>query len=81
MKILKKKKAGHQPQDKIRQRITNISTGELIGWVENSLYVIGKEITNHQKTRNIDALHEVRQAAHALGMIADELIERAKNEF
>jgi len=50
-------------------------------WVENSLFVIGKEITHHQKTKNIDALHEVRLAAEALGFISEELMKRAKNEF
>lgn len=79
MKIFKKKTDGLQHPNKVRQRIANTSTGELILWAENSLYVIGKEITHHQKTRNVDALHEIKLASDALGMIADELIKRVEN--
>jgi hypothetical protein len=47
-------------------------------WAENALYVIGKEITHHQRDRSIDALHEARLGAEALLAITDELIKRAE---
>ena len=77
MKILTKKKAGPQPTSKIAKRVSGIGTPDLVMWAENALYVIGKEITHHQRDKNIDSLHEVRMGAEALLAIADELIKRA----
>ena len=56
MKILKR--AGRQQPTKLQKRVASISTPELIMWAENALFVIGKELTHHQKDRNIDALSE-----------------------
>jgi hypothetical protein len=80
MKIFQKKKAGHQPQSKLAQRIANISTPELITWAENSLFVIGKNLVHHQRD-GIDALKEAELGAEALLAITQELIKRAKNEL
>ena len=49
-------------------------------WAENALYVIGKEITHHQRDKNLNSLHEARLGAEALLAITDELIKRASNE-
>jgi len=46
-------------------------------WAENALYVIGKEITHHQRDKNLDSLYEARMGAEALLAITDELIKRA----
>jgi hypothetical protein len=48
---------------------------------ENALYVIGNEITHHQRDKNIDALYEAEVGAEALLAITQELQKRAKNEF
>jgi hypothetical protein len=79
MKIFKK--AGQPPLTKIQKRIANLSTPELISWVESSLFVIGKEITHHQKTRNIESLYEMELAAEALLIIAQELKKRVEHEL
>lgn len=79
MKILKR--AGRPQPTKIQKRIANISTPDLVMWAENALYVIGKEITHHQRDRNMDSLSEALMGAEALYEICKELERRAKNEF
>ena len=79
MKILTKIKAGNQPQTKIQKRVASISTSDLTLWAENALFVIGKEITHHQRHHNIDALLEAELGAEALLAITQELIKRANN--
>lgn len=79
MKIFSK---GGQPQPtKLQKRVASISTSDLVAWTENSLFVIGKEITHYQKNKNIDALYEMELGAEALLAIVQELKKRAKNEF
>lgn len=62
----------------MQKRVSGIGTSDLIMWAENALYVIGKEITHHQRDRSIDALYEARMGAEALLAITDELIKRAE---
>jgi hypothetical protein len=59
--------------------VKTIPTSDLILWAENALYVIGKEITHHQRDRSIEALYEAEMGAEALLAITQELISRAKN--
>lgn len=75
MKILKK--AGLQQPTKIQKRVANISTPDLVMWAENALYVIGKEITHHQRDKSLESLYEARMGAEALLAITDELLKRA----
>jgi hypothetical protein len=77
MKILTKKKAGPQPSSKMQKRVSGIGTSDLVMWAENALYVIGKEITHHQRDKNVNSLYEARLGAEALLAITDELIKRA----
>jgi hypothetical protein len=66
---------------KLQKRISGLPTYDLVSWVENSLYVIGKEITHHQRTRNLDSLSEMEMGAEALLEIVRELKKRAENEL
>ena len=54
-----------------------ISTPELVTWAENSLFVIGKEITGWQRTREDFLLEEADLGAEALYAITQELKRRA----
>jgi hypothetical protein len=74
-------KAGLRQQTKIQKRVASISTPDLVLWAENALYVIGKEITHHQRDKNVDSLYEAELGAEALLAITQELKKRAKNEF
>ena len=78
MKIFKKD-GSHQPT-KLEQRVSKIGTSELIMWAENALYVIGKELTHHQRDRNIDSLSEAEMGAEALLAITRELKKRITND-
>jgi hypothetical protein len=46
-------------------------------WAENSLFIIGKEITGWQKSQNLDSLRDAELGAQALLAITQELIKRA----
>jgi hypothetical protein len=81
MKILMRKKAGSQPQTKIQKRVAGIGTNDLVMWAENALFVIGKELTHHQRDKNIEALYEMELAAEALLAITQELKKRADREW
>lgn len=76
MTIFRKKKAGLQPPSKITKRVASISTPDLIMWAENALFVIGKNLTHHQRDRSQDALHEAQMGAEALLAITLELQKR-----
>ena len=62
----------------MEKRVSKIGTTDLIMWAENALYVIGKEITHHQRDRNLDSLYEAQLGAEALLAITKELIKRAE---
>ena len=81
MKILTKKKDGLQSSTKMEKRVSGIGTSDLIMWAENALFVIGKEVTHHQRNKNMDALLEAELGAEALLVIVRELKKRAENEW
>ena len=76
MMILRKKKAGLQPQTRIEKRVSKISTPDLIQWMEHSMYTIGKCITAWQKSPTEEMLDEVVLGAEAFYAIAKELRKR-----
>jgi len=60
----------------MEKRVSGIGTSDLIMWAENALFVIGKEITHHQKSKSQDALDEALMGAEALVAIIKELQRR-----
>jgi hypothetical protein len=78
MTIFGKKQAGHQPQSKLAKRVASISTPELIRWAENSLFVIGKNLTHWENNRDEFLLEEAHVGAEALFAITTEL--KSRNE-
>ena len=57
--------------------MSGIGTPDLIMWAENALFVIGKELTHHQRSKSEDALDEALLGADALVAIIKELQKRA----
>jgi hypothetical protein len=81
MTIFKKTKAGSQPQTKIQKRVAGISTPDLVMWAENALFVIGKEVTAHLRTKSQESIYEADLGAEALYAITQELKRRQSNGF
>jgi hypothetical protein len=79
--IFPKKKDGSQHQTKLQKRIAGIPTPELVTWAENSLFVIGREVTGWLRTREPALLDEASLGAEALYEITLELKRRAKNGY
>lgn len=58
-----------------------ISTPELVTWAENSLFVIGRDVTGWLRSKDAAMLDEADLGAEALYAITQELKKRAKNEL
>jgi len=78
MKIFQKKQVGHQPQTRIEKRVATIPTPDLISWMEQSMYTIGKHITIWQRQQSESDLDEILMGAEAFQAIAKELKRRSK---
>ncbi len=74
MKIFSKD--GPQQLTKLQKRVAKIGTSELIMWAENSLFVIGKNLTHWGKEQNDFLLDEAHTGAQALLAITEELKKR-----
>ena len=77
MMTLRKKRDGHHPQTKIQKRISSLGTTELVTWAENALFVIGKEITGWQRSKNVEVLLDSEIGAETLLEIVKELKRRS----
>lgn len=76
MTIFKKKQDGYQQPSKLAERIAKISTPELVRWAENSLFVIGKNVTHWEREGSPELLEEAHMGAEALFAITTELKSR-----
>ena len=79
--ILRKKQVGHQPQTRIEKRVAAISSPDLITWMEQSMYTIGKHITVWQRSQSKADLDEVVMGAEAFYAIARELKRRSESRL
>ena len=77
MKIFKK--AGRQPLTKIEKRVASISTPDLVGWAENALFVLGKELTSWLRDKDPHKMDEAVLGAEALLAITKELQKRSRD--
>ena len=76
MKILQKKRDGHQPPNRIQKRVSKIATPDLIQWMEHSTITIGRCISEWQRSQSSEMLDEVLLAAEVFHEIAKELKRR-----
>jgi hypothetical protein len=74
--ILRKKQDG-QPQSRVEKRVSKISTPDLILWMEQSMYILGKNLTNWQRQHSEADLDELLMGAEAFYAIAKELKKRS----
>jgi hypothetical protein len=54
-----------------------ISTPDLVAWMEQSMFTIGKHISSWQRTQSKDDLAEVKLGAEVFHAIAQELERRS----
>ena len=76
MTIFGKKQDGPQLPGKLMKRVESVGTTELVMWVEDSLFVIGKSLTHWEKDRAPELLEEAHMGAEALFAITTELKKR-----
>ena len=61
---------------RLEKRVASISTPELVTWAENSLFIIGKEVTSWLRTKDAVLLEEALVGGEALVAIIKELKKR-----
>lgn len=72
-----KKKKEDKPKTKIEKRVEKIPTAELITWVDQTLYSVGRNMSTWQKSQDKHSLEEARMGAEVLHAIMEALTERA----
>jgi hypothetical protein len=75
MKIFKKKKV--RELTRVQRRVESLPTSELLGWTDQIIYSIGRNLSAWMKSQNNDTLEEARVGAEALHAILDALSKRA----
>jgi hypothetical protein len=74
--MFKKKRNPERERTKVEKRVESLPTSELLPWVENALYAIGKNLTVWQKTQDKYALEEARMGAEVLHVILETVKKR-----
>ena len=65
-----------QAKTKLEQRVSKMATQDLIQWVDQALYSIGKNLTQWSKTQENAFLQESHLGAEALLAVVNELGRR-----
>jgi hypothetical protein len=77
MKIFKRKPVWDKPfSEKIAKRVSKISTNDLSVWADQSLYEIGRLLTNYERNRTDANMNELLMGAEALHAVIAELNKR-----
>lgn len=72
------KKVGHQQPTKLEKRVSGISTPDLVGWAENALFILGREITSWLRDNDQRKMDEAVLGAEVLLAITKELQRRSR---
>jgi hypothetical protein len=75
MKIFKSKKV--RELTKIERRVSSLSNSELLGWTDQIMFTLGRNLSAWAKSGNEYTLEEARVGAEALHAILDTLSKRA----
>lgn len=75
MKIFKKKQI--RELTRVQRRVESLPTSELIGWTDQIMYTVGRNLSAWMKSQNAATLEEARVGAEALHAILDTLSKRA----
>jgi len=77
MKIFKRKTKHTAELSKVKRRVNSLPTSELIGWTDQTIYSIGRNLSAWQKSQNQSSLDEAQLGAEVLHAILDTLKERS----
>ncbi len=69
-------KKKEREKTRIEKRVESLPSGELIPWVEQALYGIGRNLSAWQKSQNEASLEEARMGAEVLHTIMESLSKR-----
>ena len=73
-----KKKKEQREKTKIEKRVASLPSAELVGWSENALYSVSRNLSTWQKSGDTFYLEEANVGIEALKAIIDTLRERAQ---
>ena len=73
---LKKNKQIEQEQTKLEKRVASLDTAELIRWVDQTLFTIGKNVVSWDRSGEPEMLAEAELGAEALHAVIKELVKR-----
>jgi len=62
--------------EKVARRVARLSTSELEGYIDQSVYDVGRMFSAYQKSRRDEYLDELRLGAEVLHAIVEELYKR-----
>jgi len=74
MKIFKSKQV--RELTKIERRVASMSTSELLGWTDQIMFTVGRNLSAWVKSQNEYTLEEARVGAEALHAILETLSKR-----
>ena len=77
MKIFNRKTKHTTELTKVKRRVSSLPTAELLGWTDQTIYSIGRNLSAWQKSQNQSSLDEAQLGAEVLHAILDTLKERS----
>ena len=77
MPWFKKKTKWDKPfSEKIAKRVSRIPTGELSVWADQTIYEVGRLLSQYERSRSIENMTELAEGAEALHAVVHELHKR-----
>jgi hypothetical protein len=77
MKFFSRNKNWDKPfSEKVAKRIDKLTTSELKGWIEPSIYSVGQTFSSYQKTGSDQTLDNLLLGVEALHATVDEIRKR-----
>jgi hypothetical protein len=73
-----KKKKEQREKTKLEKRVASLPSAELVGWSENALYSVSRNLATWQKSGDTFYLEEANVGIEALKAIIDTLRERSQ---
>jgi hypothetical protein len=66
--------------EKVAKRVSRLGAQEIEGWIDQSIYEIGRALSAYQRSRNTAYLDELLLGAEALHAMVDSLQKRTPRQ-